>query len=191
VEQQHFSIEHANPSWFIPIVGNILVPVCGVHHFGEELSWFFFSIGAVFWLQLATVLLYRKIFHTPILEHLSPTFFILVAPPAVGFIAYTHLTAQVDSIARLLLFYGLFMTVLVLYLARRFLRIRFYLSFWAYSFPMAAITIAVLRYEAMTQQAWCRPVALLLYGLLTGIIVLLVVKTLVAVKNRTICMATH
>jgi len=47
IHHTHFEINHMNPAWFIPIVGNILVPIAGVHHASAEISWFFFSIGLV------------------------------------------------------------------------------------------------------------------------------------------------
>jgi len=87
-----FKIEHSNPSWFIPIVGNIIVPIVGVHHVPTDISWFFFAVGITFWLILKPVLFYRIIFHAPMPEKLIPTLFIFIAPPAVGFVAYTALT---------------------------------------------------------------------------------------------------
>ncbi len=191
VEQNHFKIEHINPSWFIPIVGNILVPISSSRHFHPDVSWFFFSIGSIFWIQLATVLLYRKIFHTPIPERLSPTFFILIAPPALGFISYTSMVGAVDGIARVFLFFGLFTTIFVMYLARKFIKIRFYLSFWAYSFPLAAITVAVSKYHHLTQQLWAKWVAQGLFTLLTVLIIYLFIRTIVAIKKHEICNADH
>ena len=44
IHHTHFEINHMNPAWFIPIVGNILVPIAGVQHGFAELGWFFFSI---------------------------------------------------------------------------------------------------------------------------------------------------
>ncbi len=84
----HYDIKHINPAWFIPVVGNIIVPVAGVRLGFSELSWFFFSIGLVFWIVLLTIVLYRLFFHEPLPARLAPTLFILLAPPSVGFIAY-------------------------------------------------------------------------------------------------------
>ena len=102
-----------NPSWFIPIVGNILVPIAGVPLGYTDISWFFFSIGIVFWPVLLTIIFYRIIFHPALPGKLIPTFFILIAPPAVGFLSYMKLTGEMDNFARILYFSGLFFTLLV------------------------------------------------------------------------------
>lgn len=44
IHHAHFEIGHANPAWFIPVVGNILVPVVGTGFAPPDISWFFFSI---------------------------------------------------------------------------------------------------------------------------------------------------
>ena len=43
-----------NP-WFIPVVGNIIVPIAGVDDAPAEVSWFFFSFGLIFWIALFTL----------------------------------------------------------------------------------------------------------------------------------------
>ena len=90
----HYEIKHANPAWFIPVVGNIIVPVVGVRFAPPELSWFFFSIGLVFWLVLLTIVMYRLFFHEPLPLRLTPTLFILLAPPSVGCVAWMNLTGE-------------------------------------------------------------------------------------------------
>jgi tellurite resistance protein len=137
-----FEIVHLNPAWFIPVVGNILVPIAGVEHAPIEVSWFFFSIGIIFWPVLLTIIMYRVIFHASMPERLMPTLFILIAPPAVGFISYLKLTGEVDAFAQLLYHSALFFTLLLFTQVRHFASLKFFLSWWAYSFPLAAITIA-------------------------------------------------
>lgn len=88
IHHAHFQVHHMNPAWFIPAVGNVLVPVAGVPLGYLDVSWFFFSAGMLFWIILLTIIFYRVLFHDPLDEKLMPTLFILIAPPAVGFIAY-------------------------------------------------------------------------------------------------------
>ena len=75
---------------------------------------------------------------------LTPTLFILLAPPSVGFIAYLQLIGSLDAFARILYYTALFLSLLLASNALRFLRIPFFISAWAYSFPLAALTIATL-----------------------------------------------
>ncbi|GEO80765.1 SLAC1 anion channel family protein [Pararhodospirillum oryzae] len=137
-----------NPAWFIPVVGNIIVPLSGVKLGFIELSWFFFSIGLVFWIILFTIVFYRIVFHNPLPGRFFPTLFILVAPPGIGTVSYLALMGgQIDLFTRVLLYSGLFLTLLNFSMARHFLKVPFFVSWWAYTFPMAAITIATLEYN--------------------------------------------
>jgi tellurite resistance protein TehA-like permease len=71
--------------------------------------------------------------------------FILIAPPALIFSAYYSLNGgQLDAFAHGLFFAGLFFTILVLLLPRLFLGLPFAVSWWAYTFPLDAMTGAAL-----------------------------------------------
>lgn len=188
IHHEKFEIHHINPAWFIPVVGNVLIPINGVHLGYIEISWFFFSIGMLFWLVLLAIIFNRVIFHHPLPAKLMPTFFILIAPPAVGFIAYMKLTGELDSAARLLYYSGLFLTLLLLTQARRFTRLQFFLSWWAYSFPLAAITIASFLMYEHTQIGGFAMLAWTLLSILTLIVVFLLYKTLSAVSKHKICL---
>lgn len=187
ISHEHFQIQHMNPAWFIPVVGNILVPIVGVEHGYVELSWFFFSIGLLFWLVLLTIISYRIIFHAPLPGKLLPTLFILIAPPAVGFIAYWKLNGEIDAFARVLYYSGLFTTLLLLVQLRRFACLKFFLSWWAYSFPLAAITIATfVMYESL-QQSFFLWLGRGLLAALSLVIVLLIAYTAAAIRRAEIC----
>jgi tellurite resistance protein len=186
IHHTHYQIQHANPAWFIPVVGNVIVPVAGVSLAPLEISWFFFSIGLVFWLALFTIVLYRLFFHEPLPARLTPMLFILIAPPAVGFLAWLKLTGSLDAFARVLYYTALFLTLLLASNAMRFFRLPFFLSSWAYSFPLAAITVATL---AMAERigGMFTMLSLVLLGVLTVVLVLLTVRTFLAVGRGEIC----
>lgn len=187
IHHEHFEVHHMNPAWFIPAVGNVLVPIAGIQFGYVEISWFFFSVGILFWLVLFTIIFYRVLFHHPLPGKLMPTLFILIAPPAVGFIAYVKLAGGLDGFGRFLYFSGLFLTLLLAVQIRRFWRLDFSLSWWAYSFPLAAITIAsMLMFEITGNGAfqWIAAVLLLVVTLVVG---LLLVLTGRAMRRREIC----
>ena len=189
----HYAIEHVTPAWFIPIVGALIVPIAGTAHGFIEISWFFFSIGLVFWLVLFTVVMYRLIFHPPIPARLAPTSFILFAPPAIAFISYSKLagltlaTGGPDGFARVLYFFSCFMLALVLLRLRTFARLRFALSWWAYSFPVAAHSLATILMLHLTGQPFYQYLAAVEVVVLTLLVCLLVVHTGRAVARREIC----
>lgn len=191
IYQSHFEIHHISPAWFIPVVGNILVPVAGVTHGALQISWFYFSIGLLFWLVLFTIIVYRMIFHNPLPDKLLPTLFILIAPPAVGFIAYVKLAGVIDAFAHVLYYNALFLTLLLFIQLPRFLRLPFYLSWWAYSFPLAAMTIATLIMNRHTGYAFFGGLTALLLAVLTLIILGLIARTALAIKRGEICVEGH
>lgn len=186
--RDHFETVHLNPAWFIPIVGNVLVPISGVGLGFIEVSWFYFSIGIVFWVVLFSIITNRVMFHHPLPERLAPTLFILIAPPAVGFLSYVRLTGAVDPFARVLFYFALFMTLFLLVQVPRLVRMRFFLSWWAYSFPLAAMTVATWVMHEQTGQAGFMHLATAFSVLLTLVIAALSARTLVAIWYRQICL---
>lgn len=187
IHHTRYDIKHANPAWFIPVVGNVIVPVAGVAFAPIGISWFFFSIGLIFWIVLLTIVMYRLFFHEPLPERLTPTLFILIAPPAVAFIAWLKLNGgQIDAFAQILYNVALFLTLLLAANALRFFRLRFFLSTWAYSFPLAAITIATL---IMAEQGggFFVGLAWLLLTVLSIVLLLLTLRTLQAMTRGEIC----
>lgn len=185
--REHFQTVHLNPAWFIPIVGNVLVPLSGVPLGFVELSWFFFSAGIVFWIVLLTIITNRVLFHNPLPERLAPTLFILIAPPAVGFLSYVKLTGSLDGTARLLYYFALFMTLFLMVQVPRLARLRFFLSWWAYSFPLAAITVATWAMHERTLNPGFQALAIGLTVLLAAVIAMLVARTSAAIWKHQIC----
>ncbi|PIV88492.1 MAG: C4-dicarboxylate ABC transporter [Hydrogenophilales bacterium CG17_big_fil_post_rev_8_21_14_2_50_63_12] len=189
MHRTQFEIAHLNPAWFIPVVGNILIPIAGVQHAPAEISWFFFSIGIVFWPVLLAIIFNRVIFHGSLPERLMPTLFILIAPPAVGFLSYVKLTGEVDAFARILYYAALFFTILLIGQVRWFARLKFYLSWWAYSFPLAAITISSLVMFKHTGNPLFLRLSGILLAITTVVIAALFIRTGIAVARRDICVA--
>jgi tellurite resistance protein len=188
MHKDKFTIKHINPAIFIPIVGNIIIPIAGVHFANQELLWFFFSIGLILWLIFTTIIFYRIIFHDPLPEKLIPTFFILMAPSAIGFISYIKLTGALDNFARILYYFSVFIFFLLLAQFKQFAKVKFYLSSWAYSFPIAAFTIATFfMYHLQPEYILFKYFTIFNMSLLTLVIIYLVGRTLVAIKNKEIC----
>ncbi len=189
IKQAHFKEQHLNPAWFIPAVGNILVPVAGIAHGFTELSWFFFSFGLLFWIILQAIIFNRLIFHTPLPERLLPTLFILIAPPAVGFLSYTSLTnaTTIDPFAHFLYYAGVLFFLLLATKFSLLAKLQFGLPWWAYSFPMAALTLATFKFYNLTGLAYMKTAGITLYGLTAVLIAILLLNTLKAAMQGKIC----
>ncbi len=184
-------INHSNPAWFIPVVGTVLVPLTGVQLGYHDVSWFFFSVGMVFWIVLLTIVFYRIVFHDQLPAKFIPTLFILIAPPAIGFLSYVQLNATLlpagaprvaalDAFAHVLMHLALFITLLNFSLIRQYLRVPFFVSWWAYTFPMAAVTVALLEFHAINGKAWCLYVGWVLLAVTTVVIVTVFARTMMA-----------
>lgn len=187
MHHEHYHIQHLNPAWFIPVVGNVLVPLAGVEHAAPAISWFFFSVCLFFWPVLSAILFYRVIFHGALPAKLVPTLFIFIAPPAVGFLAYVKLTGGLDAMAVILYCVALFFTLLLLSQSWRFARLEFFLSWWAYSFPLAAIATATLRAAELSGMSLLRGLGVALLAVISLLVAGLAVRTGLAVARREIC----
>ena len=187
IHHEHFKVEHLNPAWFIPAVGNVLVPLSGVALGYSEISWFFFSVGMLFWLILQTIIFNRILFHSPLPEKLLPALFILIAPPSVGFVAFVKLTGSFDAFAHILYYLALFFTLLLFTQFNRFIRLPFFLSSWAYSFPLASITVTSWLMFELTSKGFYQQLALALLALLSLVVMALLIKTVQAIRAGEIC----
>ena len=184
---KNYKLQSFNPAWFIPVVGPILVPVAGVQVANPEISWFFFSIGIIYWIGLLSILLYRVIFHDPLPTKLVPTLFILIAPAAVGFIAYIKLTHSLDPFSRILFYFGVFTVLMLVTMVDKFTKVPFFISWWAYTFPLDAVTLAtVLMYE-LTHFVFFKVLAGIFMAFTILIIVFVLIKTIQAVSQERLC----
>ena len=178
ISSRAFVHGHLSPAWFIPAVGNVIVPIAGAQMGYVEISWFFMSIGLIFWIVLLTLVMNRLIFHDPLPGRLQPTLVILIAPPAVGFLAWIQLNGgAIDAFARILLNGAYLFTLVVAVQLPSILKLPFAMSFWALSFPVAAVTIASLVYGDATQSAFHQTLGLALLAALAVIIAGLVIRT--------------
>ena len=177
--REHFETSHNSPAWFIPIVGNILVPVAGSQLGYLEISFFFFSFGLIFWLPLLAISLNRSFFFSSIPQKLRPTLFILIAPPAVGMLSWAALHGGNPGELGLVLYYAaLFFMLMLLSQAKWFITLPFALPWWAYTFPIAALSLAsFLMYSAIPNFHYL-VIALVLYAVLAIMVILVGYRTL-------------
>ena len=183
----NLEMQHSNPAWFIPIVGNLIVPIAGKGFIDDSVLYFYFSIGIFFWIILFSIILNRIIFHNQFAPKFIPTLFILIAPPAIGFISYVKLTGNLDFFAQILFNLGLFFTILVFVMYKNFINIKFFISWWAFTFPMAAITLAtVLMYE-LTHKGFYAILSYILMVITSVIIVLVARQTIIHMNKKEIC----
>jgi tellurite resistance protein len=180
-------IAHSNPAWFIPIVGNILVPVAGVGFAPTQFLMYYFSVGLFFWIVLLAIIMNRIIFHHQLAQKFVPTLFILLAPPSVAFIAYYKLYHQLDTFAYFLFDIAVFFTAMLAFMARNFFGLKFFISWWAFIFPVAAMAIASMLMMHLTGSVWMRYLSWAMLGAVSLMTLIVLYQTLVHMAKGEIC----
>lgn len=187
ISHRSFEVGHLSPAWFIPAVGNVIVPVAGVRMEFYEISWLFFSGGLIFWIVLLTLVMNRLIFHDPIPARLFPTMMILIAPPALAFVAYVNLATEINAFASILIYSAYVFAALVVAQLPKLTRLPYNLSWWALSFPLAALSIASFLFGRMTGSQGHVVIGTLVLGLLVLVVTGLTLRTAIAIARGEIC----
>lgn len=191
LNREHFKTEHNSPAWFIPIVGNILIPVAGVEFGQVEVSYFFYAIGLIFWLPLLAITLNRAFFFSPIPKKLMPTMFILLAPPAVAFISWFKMHGEMDDFGVILYYFALFTFLMLISQFKRFLGLPFALPWWAFTFPLAAFSIASFVFYNAVPRIHYLVLAVSVAAVLLMLVGYLLIRTGIEVAKRTLFLPEH
>lgn len=181
-------IKSMNPLWFLPIVWNMLAPVAWVPLGFVELSWFFFSVGLIMWAVMFTIIMNRIIFHNPLPQKLMPTLFILIAPPAVALISLTILNNwEITDFAKMLFYFAMFMFVIIISKINVLSKLKFFMSWWAYSFPMAVTTTATILFYSKTKIELFYYLGIIFYIILWIIMWILIYQTYLGFRKKELC----
>ena len=184
---QNVEILHSNPAWFIPIVGNLIVPIGGVGFVDNAILLFYFSVGIFFWIIMLSIILNRIIFHHQFAQKFMPTLFILIAPPSIGLLSYFKLTGSLDMFAHILFNLGLFFTLLLIFMYQSFLHIKFFISWWAFTFPLATIALASMLMFEQTNSPFYAYLAYFFILFLTIVVIIVAYNTLKHIIKKEIC----
>ncbi|SFM27724.1 SLAC1 anion channel family protein [Variovorax sp. OV329] len=176
---------HAVPAWLIPGVATFDIAVTGGHmpmQWAMEINLFAGAVGAVLALVLFAMIVSRLVHRDPLAPAMTPSLMILVAPFAVGFLAYVNIAGGIDRFAALLFYFALFMFAVV---APKVFRrgASFSAAWWAIGFPMAALVNAALKYAQFRQSAVLLGLAAVLLGLLSLALAVLTLRTLQIALN--------
>ncbi len=163
-------LEHVNGGWFIPPVANIVVPAAAAPlistwgsadacRFACIAAFAFFGMGFLLFLVVGVLLVGRLIQHALPEAHLAPTLWIGLGPIGVGSLALVRLSMTASPVfgayapeaqvllrlAALALWgFGLWWLAIAIALTLRYLRqpFPFAMSWWAFTFPLGAYTVA-------------------------------------------------
>jgi tellurite resistance protein len=138
-------------------------------------------------LILFAIFLNRAVFHHQLPQKFIPTLFILIAPPAIGFIAYIRITQSWDSFALFLLYMSYFFAILLIFLYKSFKKLEFFISWWAFTFPLMAITIASVVAFQITHYVTYKYIAFIMFFIAIFFIVFVASKTIKQMRQGKIC----
>jgi tellurite resistance protein len=178
-------VSHAVPAWIVPCVATLDIPVTGAQMpmaWAAEINLLASAIGAVMALVLLTMIISRLVHREPLAPAMTPSLMILVAPFAVGFLAYCNIVGGIDRFAALLFYFGLFMFFVV---APKVFRpgVSFSPAWWTIGFPMAALANAVLKYAEFRASWPLWLLATVLLGALSVALAILSVRTIQIALN--------
>lgn len=179
-----------SPAWFIPIVGNLIVPLCAAQIGApRDIMLFFFSIGCFFWVILSALIMQRLIFEASLEEKFLPTLFIFIAPPSIFVLDFSAIFGAHSDFSVMIYYLSLFFVLLLLGLSGIFMRIKFAVSWWAFTFPLCAFSLASGDlYIHYAHKGVCGYEILGSVGLIAALIAVIFVsyKTIFALKSRAI-----
>ncbi|WP_457350499.1 SLAC1 anion channel family protein [Roseateles sp. P5_D6] len=170
---------HALPASLMPGVATLDIPLTGSHMpmaWAPEVNLMAGAVGAVLAVLLYLLIFSRLVHRDPLAPAMTPSLMILMAPFAVGFLAYVNLVGGVDRFAALLFYFALFMFVVIV--PKVFRRgASFSLGWWVIGFPLAALVNAALKYAQFRDSAPLWVIAIVLLGLLSMALAVLTVRT--------------
>ncbi|WP_245892456.1 SLAC1 anion channel family protein [Helicobacter valdiviensis] len=189
----------ASPAWFIPIVGNLIVPLAGANLntisplIPLEFLMFYLGMGSFFWIILNAALLFRLIFGENLPQKFTPTLFIFIAPPSIFgldilMLFKPYLEEQsLYLIASFSFSIGIFFFLLMLVMLRIFTKLKFALSWWAFTFPLAAFSLCALELYSIQHSLFYSLFGIFGIILTTFAVLIVGIRTIIAIKNKEIC----
>ncbi len=195
---EHAEIHHINPSWFIPPVGLIVIPMSGIpliskySSFGDGImlmSIFGFGAGFFLYIALLAVCIYRFALHRPLPPQLEPTVWINLGPIGAGTLSFLTLSQSFGGLDMRMIVYliiifwafglwWLFMAIIITVHYYKKMELPYSLSWWAFVFPLGAYTAATGFLSKFVLQSVLCSLGMILYFMLLTIWILTSTKTL-------------
>ena len=143
-----------------------------------------FGMGTFFWVVIFTILLARLALVAPLPGPLTPTLAILVAPPAVGGMAWLAMNGRhLDRVSVVLLGSTVFMMLIQLALVPTYRRLRFSLGFWSFTFPMAAVASQVIAISDIVGYPGWQAVVIVVLIAISALVVAIALKSFRATRG--------
>jgi len=130
-----------------------------------------FAVATLFWLVTLTMVFIRLMTAPPLPKALVPSLVIIVAPPAVGGIAWFSMNdGRADVVAQVLAALLVLFTVMQFGLLPQYTRLVFSIGFWSFTFPIAATARYAMEWLGITKPAGWQAVDVILLAVTTVVI---------------------
>jgi tellurite resistance protein len=185
--QGGFELESIHGGYLLPTVAASLVGSGVAAEAGLPLlGWALFGVGVFFWIVMTTLVVIRLAFRPPLPDPLVPTMAILVAPPAVGGIAWFALTGLNDGpVAAMIAGLVVLLVLVQLALLPIYRRLHFSLGFWSFTFPAAAVLTDAILWLRVTEVPGWKGITIGLLALATLLVAGVAARSLTALAPRT------
>lgn len=158
----------------------------------NELAYLFFGAGIFSWLAIESMVLTRATQSSSIPSAERPLLGVQMAPPAVAGVSYLHIIGGYpDPFAYLLLGYALYQAALAIQLLPWVTKQPFTPAYWSYSFGSVSLSALCLKMWIQTATPLMAALAVVTTVLTSVLMLVLVVKTAVAVYGSTNSAATQ
>jgi tellurite resistance protein len=184
--QGGLALESVHGGYLLPTVAAGLVGADAAAHVGLLLlGWALFGVGVFFWAVLTVIVILRLALRPSLPDPLVPTMAILVAPPAVGGIAWFALDGlHAGPVAAMLAGLGVLLLLVQLALIPKYRKLTFSLGFWSFTFSTAAVVAVTVLWVRIADFPGCKPVTVVLLVAVTAFIAAIAARSLVARFSR-------
>lgn len=144
---EDFELAHVNGGWMIVLISGIVMPTAGVPLGEDGMSRLMFGISTAATPFVMGLVFWRTVIGPRIPDALRPTWFIFLVPPSLIYANGLALYPGEAGLGLEAMFFSMLLLVPALLLASRgFLRWPFTRAWWAFTFPLDAVTAATARY---------------------------------------------
>ena len=137
-----------HPGYFLPITAGPFIAAIGLVSMGiQEAAVATFGVGVFFWLVIGAVITGRLMLGSPLPGPFFPVLAVLLSPPGTASVAWFAIQdGQLDTVQLALGGITTVMLLVQLVLLPEYLRVPFSLQHWVFTFPLAVIGNAGVRW---------------------------------------------
>ncbi len=178
--KKDLNIENLNPSWFIPSIGNLLIPVFANQIFPVYIGWFFFSTGILYLIILVVLSFHSMIFQNKDKVKIINKLITLIAIFSLASLSFYQLTGQTSPTVIFFFVSSFFLFLISFFLIDFFLKLKFDIFLWFYSFSISLLCVSMFFMSRIWGfLKWVSLVILILLNIFTLVLLIFTIVKLI------------